>query len=396
MGIDAGTKESSSPDREIVMVKKIRTRFTCLFLLVAAITSAMLVAGKATPAVAAFEPNEATSYTASSAVTKEKTAKSVRSEDFSDIKLCPGGMAFGVRMYTPGVLIVSINQVNGKGGPSAPASEGGLAVRDLITHINGKEIRRLEDVGRMIENSNGEPLTVTVNRYGKTMTHTVTPVLSEPEHKYRLGILVRDKTAGIGTVTFIDPATGAFGGLGHGICDGETGELIPFSRGQVTDVHIQNVVKGLAGTPGELRGTLGQKKTGSLSSNTQVGVFGFFSKPPIKFEAIPIAKAGEVKVGKAQIYCTLEDGECRSHEIEITKIHSANRATKCFSIRVTDEELLSITGGIVQGMSGSPIIQNGKLVGAVTHVLLNDPTSGYGIFIENMLNAAQMPLAKAS
>ncbi len=320
----------------------------------------------------------------------EKKKQTKPSDDgFSQLRLCPGGQVFGVRMYTPGIMVVRTCEVMSETGRCTPAETSGLTKKDLITHIDGKEVHSMKDVTAAVENCGGKALSFTVSRSGQALTLSVQPVLSKPDGKYRIGVFVRDRTAGIGTVTFIHPETGVFGGLGHGICDGDTGALVPLSRGLVTDVHLQGVVKGLAGDPGELRGALGVQKLGMLSVNSEAGVFGMLAEKPAgeSHPALPLARASEVKTGKATIYCTLADGECRPHDIEITKIHGPDRDTKCFSIRVTDEELLSVTGGIVQGMSGSPIVQNGKLVGAVTHVLLNDPTGGYGIFIEKMLSA---------
>ena len=192
------------------------------------------------------------------------------------------------------------------------------------------------------------------------------------------------------------PETNFFGGLGHGICDGETGAVIPMERGTVTDVTINGVVKGVAGAPGELRGSFKNNKTGSLLENTSCGVFGIFTALPENHgELLPIALKNEVKSGDAYIICTLDSGNPQKYTVKITDINHDASGSKCFSIKITDSRLLSKTGGIVQGMSGSPIIQNGKLVGAVTHVMVNDPTTGYGIFIENMLNAAKMPMARA-
>jgi len=213
-------------------------------------------------------------------------------------------------------------------------------------------------------------------------------VFSKEEGKYVTGLYVRDSGAGIGTVTFIVPETGAFGGLGHGICDGETGELIPMQRGSVVGVTISGVVKGLAGSPGEVKGYFSSGKTGTLLGNTECGVYGILAKLPEKLpcEPLPIGLRNTVKEGKATIYCTLDGTAPQEYDIEISDIHRDSHSNKCFTVKVTDTDLINKTGGIIQGMSGSPIIQNGKLVGAVTHVLINDPTCGYGIFIENMLD----------
>jgi stage IV sporulation protein B len=208
----------------------------------------------------------------------------------------------------------------------------------------------------------------------------------------RAGLFVRDAGAGIGTVTFVTKDL-AFGGLGHGICDGESGALIPLSRGTVMGVGISDVRKGAAGAPGELRGHFSPERNGVLTQNTVCGVFGSFTAcPRCLGDTLPIAYRNEVQAGTATLRCTLDDGAPREYAVELSAIRCNADGNKCFTVKVTDPALLSKTGGIVQGMSGSPIIQNGKLVGAVTHVMINDPTTGYGIFIENML----ANMAKAS
>ena len=235
-------------------------------------------------------------------------------------------------------------------------------------------------------------------RNGKEYTAHVTPEYSKTEGKYKSGLWVRDSGAGIGTVTFIDPETLSFGGLGHGICDGDTGELIPMDRGSVLGVRINGINKGAAGAPGEIKGYFNSGKTGTLIKNTTCGVYGVFTELPkgLPSEAVCLGGREELKEGDAYIWCTLDDSGPQKYSIRISEINRSATGNKCFSITVTDRALIEKTGGIVQGMSGSPIIQNGKIVGAVTHVLVNDPTTGYGIFIENMLNAAQMPMAKVA
>lgn len=355
------------------MIKKIGNRLLCLSLLMAAISLPFI-----SLKVFADAPDVA-------------TVKQEKKDAFSDMRLCPGGDVFGIRMFMPGVMVVNLGEVVHDGKHAKPAEEGGIAKGDLITRIDGKEIHHVGDLTNAVKDSDGKPLSLTLKRQGKEFTLTVTPALSESDGNYHLGVWVRDRTAGIGTITFIDAKTGLFGGLGHGICDPDTGEVMPLERGLVTDVSIQGIEKGAAGAPGELRGALGLKKRGALTVNSETGVFGVLSDLPkdLEKQALPPARASEIKIGAAEIYCTLENGQKKQYQIEITKIHPANRETKCFSIRVTDKALLEATGGIVQGMSGSPIIQNGKLIGAVTHVFVNDPTRGYGIFIENMLAEAE-------
>ena len=315
----------------------------------------------------------------------------------AEVRLLPGGMPFGVKFSTDGVLVVGFCDVDAEGGSINPAYAAGLRTRDVITAVNGKQIADAAQFGTMIADSGENPLTLTYKRAGASHSATLTPARSISENRYKTGLWVRDSGAGIGTVTFIEPQTGAFGGLGHGICDQESGALVGMTRGVVNDVTISGVQKGVAGKPGELKGYFGTTKTGTLLQNTDCGVFGIFSHKPInKQSALPIAHRHEIKDGEAHILCTLDGaGPCK-YAIRISDIDKSASGSKCFTVKVTDPALIAKTDGIVQGMSGSPIIQNGKLVGAVTHVLINDPTTGYGIFIENMLSAAQAPLARAS
>ena len=201
---------------------------------------------------------------------------------------------------------------------------------------------------------------------------------------------MRDSTAGIGTITYYNPNTGEFAGLGHGICDVDTGELMPLLSGVVVDVNINDIIKGKSGEPGELKGSFSSVKTGEIYKNSGLGVFGKLNSTPDSIKS-PMKAAGreEVTEGDAVILVNPDGKGIREYSVNLSKIDKYSDGTKCFVIEVTDKELISLTGGIVQGMSGSPILQNGKLIGAVTHVLVNDPTKGYGIFIENMLSEAE-------
>lgn len=322
--------------------------------------------------------------------------------------VCVGGMPFGVKFYTEGILVVGFCDVdvNSAGGGSRnvnPARDAGLKMRDVIVGVNGEKPLCAATLTQAVEESGGRPITLTVKRLvtstakrqentpPKTteLTITVTPVKSVSENRYKTGLWVRDSGAGIGTVTFIMPDTGTFGGLGHGICDGDTGELIPMQRGQVTDVTVSGIEKGAAGDPGAIKGYFAPGKTGSLLENTECGVYGIFAKrPSADAKRVPIGRKEELREGDATLLCTLDNGQVGEYGIRITSIDRSATGSKCFTLTVTDPTLIEKTGGIVQGMSGSPIMQNGKLVGAVTHVLINDPATGYGIFIENMLKEA--------
>ena len=295
-------------------------------------------------------------------------------------KLLVGGTTFGVRLFIEGVQVVGVSK------DPCPALSAGIQNKDRILSINGTVTQTVDDVIKAIEGSNGAPLTLVCRRGDKDLTITLTPT-KDTDEKYRVGIWVRDHAAGIGTVTFVEPESGAFGGLGHGICDGDTGALIPLSRGAVMEAEINGVVRGEQGTPGELKGYLSSKKIGTLLINCEKGVFGILSPIPkcIK-DCVEVGDKDCIHEGKATIRCALDDDTVGEYEIEISNIAEKSRGTKCFSIHVVDPKLLQKTGGIVQGMSGSPILQDGRLVGAVTHVLIGDPTRGYGIFIENMLS----------
>jgi stage IV sporulation protein B len=321
--------------------------------------------------------------------------KNVEVDVVPRISLCPGGMPFGVKFFTDGVMVVGFADM--PAGQKNPSSAAGIHVCDVITAVNGKKITTAAELTAAVESCGGNMLTLTFKRGDSERSVRLTPYFSHSEGKYKTGVFVRDSGAGIGTVTYIVPETGEFAGLGHGICDSETGALIPIGRGIVSGVVINDVVRGNAGAPGELKGYFKPGKTGSMISNTDCGVYGVFTPCPTDIKPIPIGLKGELREGEAHILCTLDEGgTIGKYSVSISNINRSAQAGKCFTVKITDPALLSKTGGIVQGMSGSPIIQNGKLVGAVTHVLINDPTTGYGIFIENMLNAAQMPIAKAS
>ena len=303
-------------------------------------------------------------------------------------RLCVGGFAFGVRFGTVGVLVTDTPSVISDGRKLTPALDAGIKVKDIITKVNGTEVNTAESVSLLIGKSEGGA-DITVKRGESEITVKVIPVKEDVTGIYRAGLKLKDSMAGIGTVTYVDPETGEFGGLGHGICDPETGVLMPLRSGSAMSVEIGGVIKGKSGRPGEIKGYFLSERTGNVKSNTVCGVFGYFSSLPSLKDPIPIGTRDEIKEGKATVYSTLGDDGVKAYEIEITKIDRGSTDNKSFVITVTDPQLKARSGGIVQGMSGSPIVQDGKLVGAVTHVLISDPTRGYGVFIENMLNAGK-------
>ena len=301
--------------------------------------------------------------------------------------LIAAGVPFGVRLHTDGVIVVNLTAVGAGESAVYPSRDAGFRKGDVIVSVNGEHIGSAKALCDTVSESGGRELTFTVKREGRKKDISVCP--QNDGDVYKIGVLVRDNAAGIGTVTFIDPATGMFAGLGHGICDSETGELIPISYGSCEDVTLTDIIKGKSGAPGELRGFFSGKKTGKIIGNSFAGVYGALSDVPAELseECFPAKGKGHAHNGHAYIYTTV-DGEGRKrYEVSISAIDEGG-TQKNFIVEITDASLLSKTGGIVQGMSGSPIIQDGKLIGAVTHVLVGDPSRGYGIFIENMLAAA--------
>ena len=310
------------------------------------------------------------------------------SADGNERELIPGGMAFGVKYYAKGAIIIGTCDVETASGLASPARDAGLAAGDIVTAAGGKEIGSLEELLELVKGCGGKKIEIRYLRDNQTQNTFVTPVIDKGANEYRMGVWVRDSTAGIGTITFIDAKSHRFGGLGHGINDSATGLLMPFGRGSITDVKITGVVRGRKSVPGELKGEFGGD-AGKLTANTEVGVFGTYDALPAELpDPVPVATASALRTGEA-IVRTSASGSLQEYTIEIEEIYRDSGKTKNFLVRVTDERLLSLTGGIVQGMSGSPILQDGKLVGAVTHVLVNDPTRGYGICIDNMLEEMQ-------
>ena len=306
------------------------------------------------------------------------------------LKLYPGGVPFGVKFMTDGLLIVGFCDVDSGTKKSNPSSDAGLRVGDRILSVNGKRLSSAAEFSKVIESSEGKSIAIVYLRGGNERKATITPAFSKSENCYKTGVYLKDNGAGLGTVTYIAPKSLEFAGLGHGICEGEASNLVPISRGSVVNVAIDGVIKGQCGTPGELRGHFKSGKSGTLLQNTECGVFGVLSSLPASLPSEPLSLGlrNDLREGSAYIYCTLNGTTPQKYEIEICNIDRNANAGKCFTVKVKDQSLIDKTGGIVQGMSGSPIIQNGKLVGAVTHVMINDPTTGYGIFIENMLAAA--------
>ena len=308
-----------------------------------------------------------------------------------DRHLVPGGEALGVKLNMKGVLVVGTSEIEGEDGKKYnPALDSGIKVGDSITHIDSVKVKDAQNVIDILNSIKDKSVDIVLERNNKEIKTQLKPIKSKQDNSYRLGIWVRDKTAGIGTLTFHDEETNKFGALGHSITDTDTGKLMNSENGEIMKAKISSIEQGEKGNPGEIRGMFFESKDvlGDIKSNTNFGVYGDINikETKGKRKAFPVALQNEVKIGKAYILSTIEDDKVEEFEVEVVKVEKQHSAeTKSMVIEVTDENLLNKTGGIVRGMSGSPIIQNGKIIGAITHVFVNDPTKGYGIFIEWML-----------
>lgn len=309
--------------------------------------------------------------------------------------LVPGGHSVGVRMDVKGVLIVGLEEIETDSGEKTnPGLEAGLEIGDMILEINGTKVYKAEEVQELVNEIQGD-VELRVKRKDEKKKVNLTPVVSKEDHLYKLGVWVKDKTAGIGTLTYYDPVNQSFGALGHAIVDPETGAVLSVDKGQLLQAEVQSIQEGTAGTPGEIRGVFYEADSplGGLEKNSQYGLFGNVYHPvenPLYQKPLTVGKQDQVEKGKAYILTTLDNNKLERFEIEIEKIdHQSRPSDKGMVIKVTDKKLLEQSGGIVQGMSGSPIIQNDRIIGAVTHVFVNNPKKGYGIFIEWMLQESE-------
>lgn len=303
--------------------------------------------------------------------------------------LVPGGQSVGVALLTEGVVVVGSSDI---GATPSPARLAGIRAGDRIVRVNDTDVTGAEQMRALI--GGGDKARIEVVRGEETLHMEVEPALDAAAGAYRLGVWVRDSTAGIGTLSFYDPDDGGFGALGHAITDVDTGIVLPVGYGGIYESSVVDISKGKSGEPGELLGQFFDAETqmGEVERNTQFGIFGVMNEPvenALYPDGLPVGTRADVHVGPAQILTTLVDGQIRAYDCEIVKLTRQDEpSTRSMVIRITDEALLDATGGIVQGMSGSPIIQDGMLVGAVTHVFINDPAQGYGVYIEWMLDAA--------
>lgn len=304
--------------------------------------------------------------------------------------LVPGGQAIGIGMSTKGVMITGFAPVSTEQGEKCPAEEAGLKTGDIIVRLGKTDIGCADDFIAAAQQLGSDELSVTVERGGKLRQLNITPA-KHCDGSYKLGIWLRDGISGVGTLTFFDPATGVYGALGHGISDGESGAILPLDEGSIYSTEIVDIVPGKVGQPGELSGCTDRfTALGDIRVNCACGIYGKGD-----FDAENCVETGQIRVGPAVILSTVSGCQTREYSVEIKRVFE-NDGMVTVALTVTDDALLSASGGIVQGMSGSPILQEGKLVGAVTHVFVNDPTSGYGISIQDMLSAASQCVDNAA
>lgn len=307
-----------------------------------------------------------------------------------------GGDVFGIKLYTKGVMVIGVDFVTTDSGNVSPCAIAGVENGDIITHVNGSKVKSASQLIGAVENSGGESLKLKVERNGKTFELALKPELST-NGKFKAGLWVRDSSAGIGTVTFYDDKAGYFAGLGHGIYDVDTGKIMPLSNGEALKATVNGFYKSSAGNPGELCGVFGETVLGSLRVNGDAGVISTLNASS-GAELVPVARADEVKEGAAVMVATIDENGPQHYDVQIIKVYSSkDDSNRNMIVEITDEELLEKTGGILQGMSGAPLLKDGMLIGAVTHVFVNNPTQGYAIFAENMVQAAaETLLEKAS
>lgn len=316
--------------------------------------------------------------------------KEIEVNTIPNTTVIPLGNSVGLKLYTSGVLVIGMTEIEGK----KPYENSGIEEGDMIVEVNNKEVTCTAELISSVNEAGGEDLNIKYIRDGVEYVANIEPIKTE-KNEYKLGLWVRDGAAGIGTITYYEPQTGKFAALGHGIIDIDTEDLINISSGELVTSRIASIVKGEEGNPGEIKGSITNGYTiGEINSNTGFGIYGNVTDTSRlninNNNELEVANRDEIKTGKATILLNLENEVRKEYEIEITKIYRNNNTNnKSMLIKVTDPKLLELTGGIIQGMSGAPIIQNGKFVGAVTHVLVNDPTSGYAVFGDLMIKQSR-------
>lgn len=311
--------------------------------------------------------------------------KEVTVTEKAEQKVMVSGEVFGIKLYTDGVIVVGIQEVQTDSGKKSPSGSAGIEVGDIIVAIDGENVYTSDQVQSILGANNGGSFEVKIKRGERYRDYTVTPVYCEREGCYKAGMWVRDSTAGIGTITFYNKQSGIFAALGHQINDIDTKEIMPMLDGEAVKATVSKIEKSTRGTTGSLECDFTNQTLGKLLSNTDCGIYGAYAEISECAKEYPVAAIQEVKKGKATLISTVEKGQPKKYEIEITHIgFNENNREKNMIVKVTDKNLIDKTGGIVQGMSGSPIIQNGKLVGALTHVIVGNPQKGYAVFAQTM------------
>ena len=298
-----------------------------------------------------------------------------------------GGFPAGFIINSQGAEVVGICEVYSEQGILSPSRAAGLKVGDLVTGLNGSKVNAASDIEKALRGFKGDTTNIEIYRDGEVFNLTITPLKDSGSGKYKIGLFVRDSMTGIGTVTYVKKDSLRFGALGHPVLN-QQGELVPIEKSEVYLCSIVGVNKGQKGTPGELRGIIIKDKViGTADKNTQSGLYGTINKngAPLLKDALVMPVSSAAKPGKASVFTTISGTEAKEYSVSIVKVEKNDKQNKNLVIKITDNALLNTTGGIVQGMSGSPIVQDGKLVGAITHVFVNDPTRGFGILIENMI-----------
>lgn len=311
--------------------------------------------------------------------------KEVTVTEKAEQKVMVSGEVFGIKLYTDGVIVVGIQEVQTDSGKKSPSGSAGIEVGDIIVAIDGENVYTSDQVQSILGANNGGSFEVKIKRGERYRDYTVTPIYCEREGCYKAGMWVRDSTAGIGTITFYNKQSGIFAALGHQINDIDTKEIMPMLDGEAVKATVSKIEKSTRGTTGSLECDFTNQTLGKLLSNTDCGIYGAYAEISECAKEYPVAAIQEVKKGKATLISTVEKGQPKKYEIEITHIgFNENNREKNMIVKVTDKDLIDKTGGIVQGMSGSPIIQNGKLVGALTHVIVGNPQKGYAVFAQTM------------
>lgn len=351
------------------------------------------------PVVAEISKQESTNSQSSMPINEKQynlslfgiNLKTISANIIPNTKVIPLGNLVGLKLYTKGVLVVGVSEIKGEDNKIyKPYEDAGIEQGDCIIEINQEQVETTDELIACVSKAKGKDLEITYIKNGETLKTKMTPVKAS-KNTYKIGLWVRDAAAGVGTLSFYEPSTNSFAALGHGIQDVDTEELVDIVSGEFVTSDIVNIKKGAENNPGRIEGTIeDSKEIGKIYSNTEYGVYGFTNNKNelniANIQEVEVASRSEIKPGKASIICTLENNVRKEYEVEIEKVYvNNNENNKSMVVKVTDEELIEKTGGIIQGMSGAPVIQNGKFVGAVTNVLVNDPAQGYAVFADIMI-----------